>query len=196
MQISFQRAIKITSDTDPMFDYKEHKLDPATMAVVDTMKGTRSSVYDKETSRKIGSFLRSQIGDYDRQTGIYARRIEGNPYIFTGEEARKAREINAQAKKELIKLEEEYAKGPDSSMPLSKQVELKSEKLHKIFRQNIFIRRDQNLLKMVEDGDDIEKPETKLLFNMDNNGKLKSIMYRCYKHEGDNFIAKKADLTI
>ncbi len=54
MQISFQRAIKITSDTNPMFNYKEHKLDPATMAVVDTMKGTRSSVYDKETSRKIG----------------------------------------------------------------------------------------------------------------------------------------------
>ena len=196
MQISFQRAIKITSDTNPMFDYKEHKLDPATMAVVDTMKGTRSSVYDKETSRKIGSFLRAQIGDYDRQTGIYARRIGGYPYIFTGEEARKAREINAQARKELIELEEEYAKGPDSSMPLSKQVELKSEKLHKIYRQNIFIRRDQNLLKMAENWDNIEKPETKLLFNMDNNGKLKSIMYRCYKHEGDNFITKKADLTI
>ena len=195
MQISFQRAIKITSDTNPIFS-KEHKLDPATMAVVDTMKSTKSSVYDKETSRKIGSFLRAQIGDYNRQTGIYARRIKGEPYIFTGEEARKAREINAQAKKELIELEEEYAKGPDSSIPLSSQVELGSEKLHKILRQNIFIRRDQNLLKMVEDGDNIEKPETKLFFNMDNSGRLTSIMYRHYRHVGEEFVTKKADLTI
>lgn len=183
MQISFQRAIKITSDTNPIFS-KEHKLDPATMAVVDTMKSTKSSVYDKETSRKIGSFLRAQIGDYNRQTGIYARRIKGEPYIFTGEEARKAREINAQAKKELIELEEEIRMEPGS------------EKLHKILRQNIFIRRDQNLLKMVEDGDNIEKPETKLFFNMDNSGRLTSIMYRHYRHIGEEFVTKKADLTI
>lgn len=196
MQISFQRAIKITSDTNPLSNYREHRLDPATMAVVNTINSNQSPIYDEETSKKIGSFLRAQIGDYDRQTGIYVRRIDGKPYIFTGEEATKARKINAQAKKELDELEDEYAKGPNSSMPLSKQVELKSENLHRILRQNIFIRRDKKLKAMVEDDADINKPTTELIFNMDSNRRLTNIRYMHYKLENGKFTTKKADLTI
>lgn len=196
MEISFQRAIKIDSTANPYTNYKDHKIDPATMAVIDTMKGGVSSVYDKETSRKIGNFLRAQIGDYDRKTGIYARRIEGYPYIFTGEEAKKAREINQNARREFEELEERYLIGPNSSMPLSKQTELESESLHRIYRQNIFIRRDKKLLEMVEDGDKYDKPHTYLRFDIDKSGKLKEITYNSYKEEGRSFVEKQASLTI
>ncbi len=195
MEISFQRAIKIDSAANPYTNYKDHKVDPATMAVIETMKGY-SSVYDRETSRKIGSFLRAHIGDYDKKTGVYARRIDGYPYIFTGEEAKKAREINQNARSEVEELEQRYSTGPSSSMPRSKQVELKSESLHRIYRQNIFLRRDKKLLEMVEDGDTYEKPHTHLRFEMDDSGKLKGITYNYFKREDGSFVEKQANLTI
>lgn len=195
MEISFQRAIKIDSTANPYTNYKDHKVDPATMAVIDTMKGY-SSAYDKETSRKIGAFLRAHIGDYDKKTGVYARRIDGYPYIFTGEEAKKAREINQDARREIEELEQRYLKGPNSSMPLSEQTELENESLHKIYRQNIFLRRDKKLLEMVEDGDTYDKPHTYLRFEMDDSGKLKGITYNYFKRENDSFVEKQANLTI
>lgn len=195
MEISFQRAIKIDSTANPYTNYKDHKVDPATMAVIDTMKGY-SSAYDKETSRKIGNFLRAHIGDYDKKTGVYARRIDGYPYIFTGEEAKKAREINQDARREIEELEQRYLKGLNSSLPLSEQTELENESLHKIYRQNIFLRRDKKLLEMVEDGDTYDKPHTYLRFEMDDSGKLKGITYNYFKRENDSFVEKQANLTI
>ncbi len=195
MEISFQRAIKIDSTANPYTNYKDHKVDPATMTVIDTMKGC-SSAYDKETSRKIGAFLRAHIGDYDKKTGVYARRIDGYPYIFTGEEAKKAREINQDARREIEELEQRYLKGLNSSLPLSEQTELENESLHKIYRQNIFLRRDKKLLEMVEDGDTYDKPHTYLRFEMDDSGKLKGITYNYFKRENDSFVEKQANLTI
>ena len=197
MEISFQRAIKIDSTANPYTNYKDHEVDPSTMEVINTMKkGYNSSIYDKETSRKIGSFLRAQLGDYDNKAGIYGRRIEGYPYIFTGEEAKKARKINEEARKEMEELEARYSKGANSSMPLSEQVELESESLHRIYRQNIFLRRDKKLLEMVEDGDTYEKPHTHLRFEMDDSGKLKGITYNYFKREDGSFVEKQANLTI
>ena len=197
MEISFQRAIKIDSTTNPYTNYKDHKVDPSTMEVINTMKkGYNSSIYDKETSRKIGSFLRAQLGDYDNKTGIYARRIEGYPYIFTGEEAKKARKINEEARKEMEELEARYSKGANSSMPLSEQVELESESLHRIYRQNILLRRDKKMLAMVEDGDTIYKPDTYLRFEMNDEGRLKRIIYNNYTTKNNGYVEKQADLTI
>lgn len=194
MEISFGRAIKIESDTNPMWNYKDHKLDPATMAVVETMKG-KSSVYDKETSRKIGSFLKAQIGDYNRKTGVYARRINGTPYIFTGEDAEKAREINKKALKEMLELEARYEKGPDENSTPSEIVELGSEKLYKIYRQNVHIRRDKRLVELAEDGNRTDKPYTVFHFKTDNTGKINKIEYYSSGIQNDGFKSTEKSLT-
>ncbi len=197
MEVSFQRAIKIDSNTNPYTNYRDGRIDPDTMAVINTIKGY-SSAYDRETSRKIGNFLRHQIGDYSRETGVFARRIEGHPYIFTGEEATKARKINQDAKKEMKDLETRYLIGPNSSMPLVEQIELSSERTHKILRNNIQLNRDRKMLEMVEEDfyDTHKKPDTHLKFTMDKNGKLTEITYRQRKTVNGKRIEEKANLTI
>lgn len=196
MEISFQRAIKINSDTNSITAYKDHWVDPATMDIIETMKGKKAYSYDKETSRKIGAFLRAQIGDYNRKTGIYTRRINGEPYIFTGEEAIKAREINAQARDEVIALEERYEKGANPSMPLSEQVELESENLHRIYRQNIHIRCDRKMLDMVEDGETDQKPYTELNFKTNYEGKINRIEYFSSGLKDGKYVSTEKTLSI
>lgn len=198
MEVSFQRAIKVESTANEKYNFRDHKVDSATMAVIDTIRSSKSSVYDKETSQKIGSFLRAQIGDYNRYTGIYTRKIRGNIYIYTGKEAERAREINAQAKKEAEELEKRHYCGSDNSKPLKGPSDVSNEKLYKILRQGIFIKRDENLLKMVEDGDGLTKPDAELFFNINGNGKLTGINYSYYNYStaDEKFISKEACLTI
>lgn len=196
MEISFQRAINVYSTTNSA-PIKE-KTDGATLAVLNTMKGGNSSVYDKETSRKIGSFLRAQIGDYNNKTGMYIRRVNGQVCLYTGEEAKKARQIVEDAKREAKELDERYSAGADSSMPLSEQVVLESEKLHEILRQNVFLKRDRKLLAMTED--DIYNPkgknDTQLCLFMGDDNKLRKIEYLNYNYGGEEHVKKEAVLTI
>lgn len=196
MEISFQRAIIVYSNTNSA-PIKE-KTDGATLAVLNTMKGENSSVYDKETSRKIGSFLRAQIGDYNNKTGMYIRRVNGRVCLFTGEEVKKARQIVEDAKKEAKELDERYSAGADSSMPLSEQVALQSEKLHKILRQNVFLERDRKLLAMTEHGfyNPKGKNDTQLFLSMGDDNKLRKIEYLNCNYSGQKHVKKEAVLTI
>lgn len=195
MEISFKRAIKIDSETNPFWNFKDTKFDSASMAVIDTIKGNVNSIYDRETSRKAGDFLRAQLGDYDKKTGVYTRRIEGNLYLFTGPDVKKAKDIEAHARKERAILEKRYEKGPDSSMSASEQVELSSQTLYKINKQNIYIRRDKALVSMTENGEN-GKPHSYLRFLKGPNGKINKIEYRYFYSDENGCTSKKETLEI
>ena len=195
MEISFKRAIKINSDTNPMGNFKDSKFDPSSAEIINATRGKRSSIYDKDTSRKIGSFMRAQLGYYNNNEDIYTKRIQGDLYLFTGPEAIKARQIEDEARKERTALEEEYEKGADSSMPMSEQVELSSRALYKINRQNIYIRRDKKLLDLTENGEK-GRPLSSFNFESDKSGRINKIQYNYFYSDGDTFIDEEKTLNI
>lgn len=164
MEITFGRAIKIESDTN-FYDKKGFNVDPASQSVIDTIEGKNFSTYNKETSAKIREFLKAQIGDYSKKTGVYARRINGEIYLFTGKEAKEARNINRQAR-----IDFENAAASSGA----------ERRCRKILEQ-----RDKEMLGLVEDGK-FGKPDTKIIFNMHKHSPvLKSVAYAsAYDSEG------------
>ena len=66
--------------------------------VIASLYGTlsESSIYDSETSKEIGAFLRAQIGDFNsNERTLYLRKLGNDRYLFTGNEAVKVRKLDS-----------------------------------------------------------------------------------------------------
>lgn len=177
MQISFGRAIKIESDTNRCDKKaKSFDIDHATANVLHTVDGRQYTTCNKETAEKIREFLKAQIGDYNRKTGLFAKRLNGDIYIFTGKEAKKAKELNKQARLEIEAMEQGFNDNRLSKdMPERKRRAIQHRKEE--YRENILAERDRQMLEMAEDGRQ-GKPDTKIIFNMHEcSPVLKSISY-------------------
>ena len=172
--MNFTRAIEVRSNTNP--DTMGGRIDNGTMNVISTIQN-KPSIYDRETSRKIGNFFRAQLGD-DSKNRVYTARIVNRVYIFTGEEAKLARQYTLDAKKEKEALDKKYAEGPKPDMPRSEQVELGDKKLYEIRKENIYLERDRKLLELVEDGglngNGENKPSSIIKLKISRNGRLKN----------------------
>ena len=95
--ISFGRGIKVVSDSNSKEKNHSPLIDDFTEAVLNSMTGKKSPLFDDNVLSAAGEFLREQTGDYSDDTGIYIRKIHGNTYLFTGEEAKKAEKISRMA---------------------------------------------------------------------------------------------------
>lgn len=176
MKVSFGRAVRVDSDTNNPAYWNDARVDDSSFETFNTMRSFSSSIYDKETSKRIGAFLRSVTSDYSPKTGFVLKKIEGDLYLFTGKEAVKARKINYDSKKEAEALDKRYEEGPNENSSPNERVELESKNLQKILKQNISIRRNKELLKMVENGEN-NKPMSKIDLKLTENPK--EIRYFC-----------------
>ncbi len=175
MKISFGRAIRVESDTN-FYDKTGTNIDPATKNVINTIDNKSFTTFDKENAGKIRDFLRAQIGDYTRKTGMITKRINGEIYVFTGKEAKKADELNKKARLEIEAMEEGF-KDRLSYDDISQRKKIAVYTRMKHCRENILAERDRQMLEMAEDGRQ-GKPDTKIIFNMHEcSPVLKSISY-------------------
>lgn len=186
--LNFKRAIELQAyncDIDDCFNYQFNKPMPKVQAVIDAITGKPNSIYDKETSTKIGQFLRAQIEDYSPKTGLFSARIEGATYIYTGEDAKKARNIQNTMKNELKAFENDPEEFSGS----------KYETLQKIEKQNIYLRRDKALVEMVENGAH-GKRDTSLVLDSKDGKKVNQIKYwSCIRNQGE-YKTTQASLTL
>lgn len=189
--LNFTRGIEIVSDTNQYG--LGRKIDDATMNVIRAVQN-QHSIYDKETSRKIGDFFRAQIGDISKNR-VYPVRIGNKIYIFTGEEAKAAKQLQLEAKKKKEELEKKRAEGPTPDMEIEERLIITDRGLFEIEKQNIFLERDRKMLKMVENGE-VNKPETKIVLKTDKRGRLKSAEYRSIKYIDGAYKTSGKTLTL
>lgn len=192
--LNFTRAIEIRSNTNPCTS--GGRIDNATMNVINVLQN-KPSIYDRETSKKISTFLRAQIGDISKNR-VYPRRIGSRVYIFTGEEAKLARGYDLEAKKEKEALERKFAQGITTDMDITERIEISDPTLRKYAMQNIFLRRDEKMLKLVEDGGasgkGYSKPYSKIELEMDKRGRLKEANF--YSFESRDGKSKTVNKTL
>lgn len=167
MQVNFGRAIKITyNDDGSKRDTRGENANTASKTLVSTMTDRPSSAFDKETSRKIGTFLRAQFSDYTKEAGAYFWKNKHQIYVLTGEEAKKAREANKILEKDLEKAEKKYPKK-------SRRINSKS---YSEKRKHAFAKRDKAINRLLEDGKD-GKPNSAINIETNKNGDIKEITY-------------------
>lgn len=193
MRVTFGRAIKIGNFSE----YDSKRITKTTKETINTMKNDKASIFDKETSAKIGKFLREQIGDYDKQSGIYMKKIYRDVYLYTGEDAKRARSINEEAKTEKQAINREYDIRLTGKSSVHDETCSTIKKLRKIKLEKADLRCDEKLLELVENGYD-GKPQTNLYFDVDvNTQKLKEIRYSSHtKDENGKPVHKRTSLTI
>lgn len=192
--LNFTRAIEIRSNTNP--GGLGGRIDNPTMNVINVLQN-KPSIYDKETSRKINTFLRAQIGDISKNR-VYTARIVGRVYIFTGEEAKLAREYTVEAKRKREALERKFAQGVTQDMDTVERLRIEDPGLRKIDMQNISLERDRKLLKLVENGDasgkGYAKPTSRIDLEMDKRGRLKEAKYHYFESKDGK--SKSIDKTL
>ncbi len=204
--INFKRAFEVKINSFSYhFEYgfkpSKTKIQTPAHDFVDILRNKPVEKYDNETAQKIARFIKREVKDANpKQGGVFSRIIDGRFCIFTGEEAKKAREIIAKSKKEKEELDLKYLEGPKEGMSPSELIVFRSpERFYKLDSQNIGIRRDKALLEMIEDGE-YKKPDTKVNLVIDNN-KIKEIDYN-YFHmekidsEKKQFNTKKVSKTL
>jgi len=171
MQISFGKVIEIYSDTD---NIRKKKVDLKTQETLYTMRSNESSIYDKETSLRIGDFLRTQIQDESYKTGFLIRKLIHGTYLFTGDDAKAVRKIEDDTKKELKAYNKKISKGITEDMSNIDKADIECKALRKIRKQNIFLRERKAIEKLADKWEDriiLEADEQ----DRDNISKIKYI---------------------
>lgn len=164
MQISFQRALPIYSDTDNK-KLNLRDLDPATESIINTIEKPKDSYLDKETSLKVGKFLKAQLGDYNKKSGIYTTRIDGIMYLYSGEDALKAKKADYDTFKKIDNLENEYfARGESAA----------GDDNYYKQRDSFINERDEYLTSLIERKKD-GTPKAYLELNKDHLGQINRV---------------------
>lgn len=194
--LNFTRAIEIYSNSNP--GSLGGRIDDSVMNVINTIQN-KPSIYDRETSRKIGAFLRAHIGDISKNR-VYPRRILGRIYIFTGEEAKLAHGYDLEAKKQREALERKFAQGITPDMDSIERMRITDPKLQRIAMHNISLERDEKMLKLVEDGGasgkGYAKPDSRIDLEMDEKGRLKKAGYRYFESKDGKTKSVNETLTV
>ena len=94
MEVSFNGAIKINSDTSRRFRYCD-SVDCYTKAVINTVKGQNKNhgPYNDGQTEKISTFLHSNMTDYDEASKFCLAKVNEDVYLFTGQDAIRASQI-------------------------------------------------------------------------------------------------------
>lgn len=191
--INFGRAIKIQTNFD---NVKNKNPDYAIENVIASLYGTLSqnSIYDSETSREIGAFLRAQLGDFDLNgRTVFLRKLGNDRYIFTGDEAAKARSLDG---KYLHKISKYRAEEKDKLSVLgSKQEMADYRKRCEEYVNEMDRAKERELLKMVEDGTS-GKDKTEIIFDFDDENRLKEVSYKSLSSEGAKLRTSQNILTL
>lgn len=166
MQISFQRALPIYSDTDNK-KLNLRDLDPATESIINTIEKPKDSYLNKETSLKVGKFLKAQLGDYNKKSGIYTTRIDGIMYLYSGDDALKAKKANFDTFTKINNLEKKYYEYGENVVI--------DDNYHKL-REQYINERDEYLTSLVEKKDD-GSPNAYLELNKNLLGEINRICY-------------------
>ncbi len=179
--INFGRAIKIQTNLD---NIKGKNPDYALENVIASLYGTlsESSIYDSETSKEIGTFLRAQIGDFNsNERTLYLRKLGNDRYLFTGNEAVKVRKLDSMY---LYQMSEYKAKEKEALSDSSSMQEIADYKERcNEYKEEIDREKEEKLLEMVEDGT-YGKDKSEIVLNFDDENKLTEMQYRSSASKG------------
>lgn len=173
--INFGRAIKVQTNLD---NTKDKNPDYALENVIASLYSTLSkgSIYDGETSKEIGAFLRAQIGDFNSNgRTVYLRKLGNDRYLFTGNEAVKVRTLDGMY---LYKMSEFKAKEKEVLSDSSSVEDIADYKKRcNEYREEMDKEKEEKLLEMVEDGTD-GKDRSEIILNFDDENKLTEVSYK------------------
>jgi len=179
--LNFGRAIKIQTNLD---NIKGKNPDYALENVIASLYGTlsESSIYDSETSKEIGAFLRAQIGDFDsNERTLYLRKLGNDRYLFTGNEAVKVRKLDGMY---LYQMSEYKAKEKEALSDSSSMQEIADYKERcNEYKEEMDREKEEKLLEMVEDGT-YGKDKSEIVLNFDDENKLTEMQYRSSASKG------------
>lgn len=123
---NFTSVVRVSSNTQHL---ETHKVDSCTKQILKTWSQNSEIYQNEEVSRKIGDFLRAQLG-VDINKGVSPNmpvnemRIkcfgQNNCYCFTGKDAQRFDSIQEQIKKEKAALNEKYGLDKTSINELEK----------------------------------------------------------------------------
>ncbi len=179
--INFGRAIKVQTNLDNIKGKNpEYALENVMASLYNTL--SENSIYDNETSREIGEFLRAQIGDFNsNERTIFLRKLGDDRYLLTGNEAVKARRLDGMY---LYKVSEFKAKEKESLSDSSSIHEIADcKKRCDEYEEEMDKEKEKKLLEMVEDGA-YGKDESEMVLNFDDADKLTELRYRSRTSKG------------
>lgn len=172
--ISFQSAIRVD------LNYLEHgfstrKEQVAYKDFFQMIRSGNSEKYGKETANNVQNFLTKHgIAFNPKKGGIRSYVAKGNYYLFTDEDAIKAKDIFIKSKKDQAELDLKYLTGPTDDMPCWEKAELKSKNLHKIYRENIKLGMEGNIAELAQSDKNFESCRINIITN---NSEIKAIQF-------------------
>ncbi len=172
--LSFGRVIRLETNFQWNSDAAPNETNSRIRAIIDTVSGKESSMYDKDISNKIGETLKSLIIDYKPESGIYIKDYGNKTLIFTGEDAIKLKKDSEETKRRLINTFEKLSSS--DNLDEFEQLILQSEMLQETVKAIIKEEKSEKPTDAEENGKD-GKPETVLKFNLDSHDILESIEY-------------------
>lgn len=95
--IAFGKVIKIKTE-EALHNVYDPEIDPKTRSIVDVIEGKNPPEF-ASYKKSICDYLRSKIGDYNKENGLVAEKVCGDVFVFTGKEAVAARKITEKVSK-------------------------------------------------------------------------------------------------
>lgn len=163
--VSFQKAVRVFSNTQHSTNRKPS---PVTEKILGTYDSFPTLYQNKEVSKKVGDFLRAQLGVHPEYKGCEVDCFGVNEcYYFAGRDDRRVKDYKANAKKEMEKAYLKY--GLDKTR--LENLDEKTQKAYKDEIASIQAKRDEKILRLVDN-------KSQLIIDVDETtGDINSISY-------------------
>lgn len=178
--VSFQKAVRVFSNTQHSGNRKPS---PVTEKILGTYDSFPTLYQNKEVSKKVGDFLRAQLGVHPEYKSCVVDCFNPNEcYYFAGRDARRVKDFKLNAKKEI---DQAYLKYGLDKTHLD-DLDEKTQKAYKDEIASIQAKRDEKILRLVDN-------KSQLILDVDETtGDINSISYLTLVPVEEGVISEKA----